>query len=164
MRVNGLPFNLQRTTLIQLGRYIIIGLIVTAIDTSSFAFQIKHHGALVVAATLSYVLGVISHFTLNRLANFRNFDRSWQQQGRTYAAIVFCQYLLMLTFVSTGVAIGLPPLWAKLVAIAVLFPITFLAHRYLTFGAGIGAVGRRFLNRRGLFVSRTSDEKSAETL
>ena len=151
MRVS-LPFNVQRTTLVQLGRYIIIGLIVTAIDTSSFAFQMKHHGALVVAATLSYVLGVISHFTLNRLANFRNFDRSWQQQGRTYAAIVFCQYLLMLTFVSTGVAI------------AVLFPITFLAHRYLTFGAGIGAVGRRFLNRRGLFVSRTSDEKSAETL
>lgn len=164
MRVGGLTFNVQRTTLIQLGRYIVIGLIVTAIDTTSFAFQMKHHAALIIAATLSYILGVISHFTLNRLVNFRNFDRSWQQQGRTYAAIVLCQYLLMLAFVSTGVAIGLPPLWAKLVAIAVLFPITFLAHRYLTFGAGIGAVGRRFLNRRGLFVSRTPDEKSAKTL
>lgn len=155
-----MPIKVRRATLLQFGRYILIGALVFVIDTGSFAFEIKHHAALFLATTLSYVLGVISHFTLNRLVNFRNFDRTWQEQARTYGAIVFCQYLLTLAIVTGGVALGLQPLAAKIVAIAANIPVGFLAHRYLTFGPGIIAVARGVLLRRGIITSHVTDDKA----
>ena len=145
-----MQFRISGTGFRQLIRYVAIGGAVFVISTGSFVFLIQHHVELFLATSISYALDVLSHFTLNRCVNFRNFDRSWQAQARTYGLVVTVQWLLTLGIVALGVGAGLSPLAAKLVAVATNVPVGFFAHRYLTFGQGIFAMFRR-LQLRGDF-------------
>jgi putative flippase GtrA len=133
----------------QLAIYLTIGIVVFAIDTGSFQLLVLAHLLLPVAATLSDIVAVSTHFTLNRWLNFRNFDRGVQAQARTYAAIVFLQYLLTLLIIEGAVHLAnASPLVAKIIAIAVNIPVGFLAHRNLTFAGGIAAGLRSFREGR----------------
>lgn len=127
--------------------YLIIGAVVFVIDAGSFQLLVLARLVLPAAATASYLAGVLVHFTLNRWLNFRNFERGLHAQARTYAAIVFFQYLLTLAIIEGGVhLVNLSPLAAKIIAVAVNIPIGFIAHRYVTFAGGIVA---RFRSLRG---------------
>ena len=154
---------IQRGMVLQFSRYLAIGLLVAGVDTGSFALGIRQHIALLLATTIAYILGVIAHFTLNRLLNFRNFDRQWHEQARTYGAIVTCQFLITLGIVGAGVGLGLQPIAAKIIAAATNVPVGFFAHRYLTFGPGIIASIRQYLLYRGRAAKRSSaDDKVIE--
>lgn len=129
--------------------YLTIGAVVFAIDVGTFQLTVNAHLLLPIGATLSYLIAVATHFTLNRWLNFRNFERDVYAQARTYAAIVFIQYILTLAIIEAGVhLINLSPLAAKIVAIAVNIPVGFIAHRNLTFAGGIGARYQAYLKDR----------------
>lgn len=129
---------------LQFVRYVAIGGFVFILDVGSFKLMYAHGVVLAVATTLSYVLAVCTHFTLNRAYNFRNFDRALWRQVRTYAVVATFCWIVQL-----GVVEGLFRLFhvdatlAKAVGVIVNIPIGFLGHRYLTFGDGIGNTIRR---------------------
>lgn len=128
----------SRTALAQFARYLIIGSTVFCIDVGSFQILIRFRALLVAAVTISYVIGVSTHFALNRYWNFRVFERSFGRQARTYIVIALAQLPITIAIVEAGVHIAkLSPLEAKVLAVAVNVPLSFLAHKYLTFGAGI---------------------------
>lgn len=129
-------------------RYVVIGAIVFMIDVGSFQLFLHAHAMLALAATGSFAASVSTHFTLNRLWNFRNFDRSSLAQLRTYAIVVGLQYVISLSFIEVAVALGQTAIVAKICSIALNFPIGFFGHRYLTFGAGISATVKRLLAAR----------------
>jgi putative flippase GtrA len=137
-----------------MARYLVIGGLVFCLDVGSFkllllAFHYRPSTsgsllALAVATVCSYCIAVSAHFTLNRAFNFRSFDRTFVQQARTYLVIVFLSALLTVGIVQFGVRMfGVDPVLAKIFAIALNVPVGFFGHRYLTFGAGIGATYRR---------------------
>lgn len=125
--------------------YGLIGGIVFLIDVGLFRVLVSAHARLSAAVSISFCAGVVAHFTLNRFWNFRNFDRTMYSQLRTYTVIVVVQYVVQVATVEAGVTWGhLSPLAAKLLSIAINFPIGFLGHRYLTFGHGITKTIRSF--------------------
>jgi putative flippase GtrA len=137
MRTLMTRFYVDRTWPFQLARYLTIGGIVFCIDVGSFAALLRAGIPLLVTTTISYGLGIGSHFTLNKYVNFRAHDRPVHSQAITYAAVAFVCWLTTLGIVKGAVLLGAPPLGGKLLAIAFNLPLGFLGHRYLTFGRGI---------------------------
>lgn len=130
-------------------RYVTIGGFVFCIDVGSFALFVRAGFLLPIATSLSFLLAVTAHFTLNRVWNFRNFERTIVQQARTYVVVGAFALLVQNAAVLAGVRLfGLPAVVAKVIGIAINVPLGFLGHRYLTFGAGITATLRRHLFSR----------------
>jgi len=128
----------SRAAVAQFARYLIIGSTVFCIDVGSFQILIRLRVLLVAAVTISYVVGITTHFALNRYWNFRVFERSIGRQARTYIVIALAQLPIAIAIVEAGVHLAkLSPLEAKVLAVALNVPLSFLAHKYLTFGAGI---------------------------
>lgn len=138
----------ERTWPYQLARYCSIGGFTFLVDFSSFALMLHAHWPLTLVATLSYGLGTVVHFSCNKYLNFRAHDRPVRQQVVTYAIVVVFCWLTTVAIVDGMVALGLQPLVAKVIAVAVNVPIGFLGHRHLTFGPGIAAVVQRIFARR----------------
>jgi putative flippase GtrA len=137
MRAFAARFYEERTWPFQLARYLTIGGAVFCIDVGSFAGFLRAGIPLLVTTTLSYGLGIASHFTLNKYVNFRAHDRPVHAQAVTYGIVAFVCWLTTLGIVKGAVAFGAPPLAGKLLAIAFNLPLGFLGHRYFTFGRGI---------------------------
>jgi putative flippase GtrA len=128
----------SRTGLAQFARYLIIGSTVFLIDLGSFQLLVHEHMQLVAAVVVSYVLGISTHFALNKYWNFRVFERSTANQARTYLVIALAQLPIAVAIVEAGVHYAkLPPIDAKILAILLNVPLSFAAHKYLTFGRGI---------------------------
>lgn len=122
----------------QFARYLVIGSTVFLIDIGSFQLLVRLGALLAVATALSYMVGISSHFALNRYLNFRTFERSLGLQARTYFVIALAQLPVAIAIVEAGVHFGrLAPLEAKVVAVVMNVPLSFVAHKYLTFGGGI---------------------------
>jgi putative flippase GtrA len=103
------------------------------------------------AATVAGAIAMVVHFGLNKYVNFRNHDRPVYQQAGTYLAVGCLWWVVTLTIIASLTRLlGVPPLYAKLVAVAVNFPVGYLAHRYLTFGKGITATYRAWRDQRRL--------------
>jgi putative flippase GtrA len=134
----------DRTWPFQLARYATIGGIVLCIDVGTFAGLLRAGVALLLTTSIAYGLGIATHFTLNKYVNFRAHDRPVHSQAITYGIVAFICWLTTLGIVRSAVALGLPPLGGKLLAIAFNLPLGFLGHRYLTFGRGILSTVRGF--------------------
>jgi putative flippase GtrA len=131
-----------------LTRYLLIGGFVFCLDVGSFQALLKAALFRPLATTASFLIAISAHFTLNRFFNFRRFERSALAQARTYSVVAGVSLLLSIVIVEAGVRLlGLPPIVAKIIAVAVNVPVGFLGHRYLTFGAGIGVAVRRLRAR-----------------
>ncbi len=130
----------------QFVRYLIIGSTVFLIDVGSFQLLVREHALLIVAVVISYGLGISTHFALNRYWNFRMFERTMARQARTYLVIALAQLPVTIAIVEAGVHYAkLPPLDAKILAVLLNVPLSFLAHKYLTFGAGIRQTFKGFV-------------------
>lgn len=132
----------------QLGRYATIGTFVTCIDLGSFALFLRARWPLMAVITASWALSVVTHFSLNKYANFRAHDRPAHHQAGTYAVVVGTVWLTTTAIVKGAVALGVPPLIGKVIAIACNVPIGFFGHRHLTFGRGIAGTVRAALQRQ----------------
>jgi putative flippase GtrA len=122
----------------QFVRYLIIGSTVFLIDVGSFQLLFRDHVLLIVAVIISYVLGISTHFALNKYWNFRVFERPMARQARTYLVVALSQLPITIAIVEAGVHYAkLPPIEAKILAILINVPLSFAAHKYLTFGPGI---------------------------
>jgi len=118
--------------------YVIIGVLTQIVDLASFSLLAWHRVPVELASTFSISVATAIHFTLNKYANFRNYDRHVGAQLRTYlalGAVSLCLQIAIVSFLTRF--LHLSPLLAKVVTNGSNFPLNYLAHRYLTFGAGI---------------------------
>jgi putative flippase GtrA len=100
--------------------------------------MVQSRALLWVAVIVSYVLGVGVHFSLNKYWNFRDVQRTFVQQARTYVFVAAGQLITTLAIVEAGVHLArLSPLEAKILAVFINVPLFFLAHKHMTFGPGI---------------------------
>jgi putative flippase GtrA len=131
------PAEPERGTLRLFVTYVAIGGTTFVFYISLFTLLERAGVLLPVAATVAYFCGTALHFSLNRWANFRRFDRAVHDQARTFGAVIFLQWLVTLTVVTLLTAHGVVPTLAAVVAVVVNLPGGFIANRYLTFGIGI---------------------------
>ena len=128
-------------------RYLCIGGLVAIVDIGTLQSFISLHLYRPLAVTIAYALAVVSHFTINKYFNFRNFDRSIARQLRTYLVVVIFCWVVTVVAIEIGVrGLGLSTLQAKLIAVVLNIPTGYLGNYYLTFGSGIRATLRRWRN------------------
>ena len=144
MQRRALRLGNDRRTQLLLIRYVAIGGFVFCVDVATFQALLRAGLILPAATSLSFLLAMATHFTLNRFLNFRNFERTIVQQLGTYLIVAAVALLIQNGAVLSGVyLLGWPPLLAKIAGIAINLPFSFLGHRYLTFGHGIVGTLRR---------------------
>ncbi len=127
----------SRTTLRQFATYVAIGGTTFAFYITLFNLLVRGGVRVQLAATIAYFAGTALHFSLNRWANFRQFDRAVHDQARTFLVVILAQWLVTLAIVTLLAARGVVPTLAAVVAVIVNLPGGFVANRYLTFGVGI---------------------------
>jgi putative flippase GtrA len=131
----------------QLTFYAAIGVLAVTIDLGTFRGLMSVDCIPEIAVIVSGVASMLVHFFLNKYVNFRNHDRTMRDQLGTYCAVVSVWWVVTLTVVAVMTRMFLtPPMLAKLIAVALNFPLGFFAQRHLTFGPGIAATLR--LRRR----------------
>jgi putative flippase GtrA len=128
----------------QLWRYAAIGAFCVTIDVAAFRSLSDAGWMPELAAVVGGAVSMAVHFALNKYVNFRSHDRSLGAQLGTYCAVTSVWWVVTLGVVALLTrGLGVPPVAAKLVAVAVNFPLGFIAQRSLTFGPGIAAMLRR---------------------
>jgi putative flippase GtrA len=134
--------------------YIAIGLLTAGVDVGTLAGLLSWHVFRELAVSFSFAAAMFVQFTLNRSLNFRSYDRPLHRQAGTYVAVTAFTWLLTVCLIDLFVLeFGTPVLAAKIMTLPITFPLSFLGHKYLTFGAGLRAAAesllRNFDKRRG---------------
>lgn len=138
----------DRRALVQFLTYASIGGFVQVVDIGFFRTFLYLRSVPEMAATIAGAIAMVVHFSLNKYVSFRNHDRPVYRQAGTYLAVGVVWWVVTLTIIATLTRVfGVPPLYAKLVAVAVNFPVGYFAHRHLTFGRGITATLRSWRER-----------------
>jgi|SRR3989344_2429739 len=115
--------------------YVVLGGLATIVDWGSYALGIYYfEWYYVLAVTISFVLGSITNFLLNKYLNFKN----------EYKKIHF-QFLIYMTIAMIGLAITVFLMWlfieiiginkfiSRVITTAITLIYNFLGHRFITF-------------------------------
>jgi putative flippase GtrA len=119
-------------------KYLFIGALNFITDLSVLIFLVEVLKLNVsLAATLSYICGLVVHFNLNRYWNFKNFQRNYYQHLRTYLVATLIFYSFYIVIINIFLFAGFYYILAKVLASGILACLTFLFNKYITFSVGI---------------------------
>lgn len=139
--------------------YAAIGVFVQMVDVGLFRQLIMRHWIAECAAVLAGSIAMLVHFLLNKYCNFRSNGRSTYEQCVTYLAVAAVWWAITLSVIAGMTRLlAMAPLEAKLMAVVINFPLSYLGQRHLTFGSGIVGGYRLWRGRRGAAFSTTADE------
>lgn len=132
----------------QFVRYVLIGVLVLVVDVGGLAILLAAGVVREGAVASSFLAAMIVQFTLNRWLNFRAFDRSVVSQAANYLAVTGANLLLTLVVVDFCVLqLHTTALAGKLLSLPLTLPFSYVAHKHVTFGAGLRASLARVIGR-----------------
>ncbi|WP_295528795.1 GtrA family protein [Novosphingobium sp. Chol11] len=131
-----LPFfqRLKRMTLV---RYILASVGALAVDMGSFLALLQLGAPAIIASGLGYTLGIVTHWLLSSRHVFSDqiaaggLARTRQKAMFVVSALI--GLALTTAIVGTASAQGIDPRFAKLVAIAASFTVTWLLRKKVVF-------------------------------
>jgi putative flippase GtrA len=118
-----------------LGGFLLIGIFTTCIDIGLLWFLTEKIGLWYLgSATISYCVGALVSFLLNKSLNYRNQSREYIRQGSSFLIIAASSFALNLAVLSVGVEIiQVHYLIAKAGATMVAFLWNYYAQSTITF-------------------------------
>lgn len=120
-------------------RYLLASGVALTSDMGTYVLLLRLGGSPVSSAVLGYAAGIIVHwllstrFVFSRSSSLKGSER-WQAK-MLFALTAAMGLAVTAGIVALGIQAGLPPIPAKLVAIAVSFNVTYVARRWLVFPA-----------------------------
>jgi putative flippase GtrA len=118
-------------------RYASIGAVVVAVDLTSFQTLVMLRVFLPLTTTIAFALAALTHFWLNKLWTFRVRGAPNAYQLVAYLTVLSTSFLVTQAVIELSVLrFHMVPIAAKLLALFVQLPVSFLGHRYLTFREG----------------------------
>lgn len=118
-------------------RYVATGAVVVIVDVTSFQTLLQLHVYLPLTTTIAFVLATLVHFSLNKAWTFRVRGAPHRYQVTAYLTVLFTSFLITQIVIETAVlGFHVAPLAAKILALLVQLPVSFLGHRYFTFREG----------------------------
>lgn len=120
--------------LVQLVTFFGVGVVATVVDWGSF-FLLTRFGAAtsVAAALISYCLGGIVSYLLNRRHTFES-DRTHIQAGWRFASVMVVGFTLTGNFMYLfAERLGIHEMVARVITTGIVFFWNFLAHKTWTF-------------------------------
>jgi len=115
--------------------YLIFGGLATLIDWSSFALATYSAGlSYLISVIISFSLGSITNFYLNKRLNFKNEYKKWYYQFIVYLIIALLG--LSITLVLMWLLVDnlfIEKMFARIITTAIVLIYNFLGHKYITF-------------------------------
>ena len=118
-------------------RYLFIGGSTFAID---FGLLVTVHDALginlLIAASISYWTSILFNFTMNRLWTFGNTSaNNLHKHLALYLVLLGFNYLFTIGFIGFGTHMGMNYMLAKILAVIIQVPWTYIAYKKVVFAA-----------------------------
>lgn len=122
----------------QITRFLFVGLSAATIEFGSFLLlYYVAHGSLVLANGVSFVLGLLTSFTLNRQWTFftqeHHFDKRMHHQFILYCVLAAVNLGLTLLLVEMFGVFGILPAIAKFLAMGITSAWNFVVYRLFIF-------------------------------
>ena len=115
-------------------RYLFVGFSTVAIDyTILFILRKVFSGNLVVSVSVAYWTSIIYNFTLNRLWSFEASGGMIPKQAALYGGLLVFNYLVTLGIVSGLESMGLSEFIAKIIALCITVPWTYVFYKKVVF-------------------------------
>jgi putative flippase GtrA len=154
----------RRELVIFLG-YAATGAVTQCVDIGAFLGFVRLGLPIEIAVAMAFALTMVVHFCLCRYVNFQNFERPVTQQIGTYVTVGAASLLLSVGVVSVlSRGFHLPPIAAKLCAVAISFPFNYLCNRYLTFGGGVRSAFVRWKTARASKNAESTYDRGTERI
>ncbi|MFK4004539.1 GtrA family protein [Qipengyuania sp. NPDC077563] len=132
---------IYRLQQIRLFRYGLASIAALAADMSIFSILIFLLTPPIAASAAAYSVGIVIHWLLSSRTVFTNkvaVDGAYRtRQKALFVASAMVGLALTATIVGAGDAVGVDPLAAKLVAIALSFSATWLLRSRIVFRSGL---------------------------
>lgn len=118
-------------------RYASVGAVVVTVDVASFQALVLLAIPLPLTTTIAFVLATVVHFVLNKVWTFRVGGAAHGYQLTAYVTVLFASFVITQFVIETSVLVfHFIPIAGKIAALFVQLPVSFVGHRYLTFGNG----------------------------
>ncbi len=120
----------------EFSKYVLVGICSTIMDWGSFNLVVVHlHVAYLIGMTLSYTLGTLTHYTLNRLITFNKMKTTQaKKQLAIYLTIVGISFVLNLVLMSVMVSgFKLPLMFSRVLTTGLMLVVNYSLHKTLTF-------------------------------
>jgi putative flippase GtrA len=119
-------------------RFLVVGLCAFGVEYGSFyGFYASLHWRLYIANSISFILGLITSFTLNRLWTFKSSDAQYHKkaahQFSYYAVLAAINFLLTNLIVEGLVSLSLNAQIAKLVAMVTTSLWNYFLFKFIIF-------------------------------
>jgi putative flippase GtrA len=137
---------------LQFLRFLTVGVLNTAITLGSYAVAIHVGVRYLPAGAVSYALGGVNGFVLNRAWTFSHKGRTLPAAAR-YAAVTALGIVANLALLRAAVALGVPRGAAEAAAIAPVTLVTFALNRAWAFAEDVPSLSPALVagrSRRGL--------------
>lgn len=113
-------------------RWLLVGCGTIGIDWSIFVTLYSHIGSVALTNLVSITVSAVFNYTLHHRWTF-NSDQRHLHSGVRYCGVLFGGFLLNTTLVKIFIIAGLSPSVAKLLAVALQAPISYLILRFFVF-------------------------------
>jgi len=115
-------------------RYVAIGGTTFVIDFSLLVFLHSFmHAPLLVAATISYWSSIAFNFLANRFWTFGATETHIAKHAVAYGVLLGANYLFTIGFIAGATHLGVAYTIAKVMAVAVQIPWTYVAYKKVIF-------------------------------
>ena len=113
--------------------YVVVGVLTLAVDVGTLAFLYEVVGtSLWWATTAGFWLSFVVNFLGNKYLTF-SLNTGGHRQLLRYGVVVAFGYVANLVLVLGLTALGLPAVVSKLIAVAIMVAVNFLAYRLWVF-------------------------------
>lgn len=115
--------------------YLIMGGLATIVDWGAFAiFAYAFNWHYTISVTLSFTLGSMTNFSLNKYFNFKNKYKKVHYQFLVYllVAIIGLGITISIMFLCINFS-EISKMVARIIATAIVLIYNFLGHKYITF-------------------------------
>jgi putative flippase GtrA len=106
----------------------------TMLDFTSFYLLIQTQLHYQLCVVISFSIGAVAHFSMNKIYTFKNQSNQIASQFLTFLMISFVYLILSMVLMHLFVEIfGIWEMYSRVMTTFVLFFYSFVSHKYITF-------------------------------
>ena len=125
----------RRSNWSQLCKFAVVGGSGYVVNLATFAVLLSLGAYYLVGAVGAFLVAVCNNYTLNRLWTFSSARGPVSRQASRYFTVSLLGLVGSVSFLSALVFVGVAPLLAQALAVAMVFPLTFVANKLWSFSA-----------------------------
>jgi putative flippase GtrA len=118
----------------EFSKYVLVGGICTTVDWSTFYFLCEYLGlTYLIGFPTGFILGAITHYTLNRRFTFSDNSPKTRRQLSIYITIIMVAFSLNFLMMALFIQEGFSKIFSRIITTGIMLFVNFFLHKLLTF-------------------------------